>query len=194
MSENRRRWRTVVAVTGSPATGKSRFAMAVVRASSGASLIEINDVVRKKSLFSSKDKEGAMIVKLNPLTKEIKREIAKREGLVLVVGHLAPELGLRYDMAIVLRGKLKVLAGRLKKRGYSKEKIRENLVSEALDYCGIRMAGICTRTYEIGTEGELRKAEEMLCAAAEGRRAQMRKREINSMKELLSLINSGWRI
>lgn len=194
MPENKRGRRIVVAITGSPATGKSRFARMVLRRNKGAHLIEINDIVKKKSLFSSRDKEGAMIVRLNPLRKEMAREVAKRGGLILVVGHLAPEIDLHYDMAIVLRGRLKVLAERLKKRGYSTDKIRENLISEALDYCGVKMAGICAETYEVGTEKELVMAGKAIRDTVMGKPTRIRKREINGMKELLSLINSGWKV
>ena len=39
------------------------------------------------------------------------------------------------DLCIILKANLKVIESRLKKRGYSKAKIRENLDSEIFDVC-----------------------------------------------------------
>jgi broad-specificity NMP kinase len=61
------------------------------------------------------------------------------------VGHLVPEIKIKYDMIIVLRIGLKLLVERLEERGYQKEKIRENIVSESIDYCGIKSMEHCRK-------------------------------------------------
>ncbi len=54
-----------------------------------------------------------------------------RSGDLLVEGHLSHQLSV--DQAVVLRCHPDVLAGRLRQRGWSSRKIRENVEAEALD-------------------------------------------------------------
>ena len=185
--------KVVVAITGSPTVGKSHFAKKLARISKNVHIIEINDVVKKGRFFSSIDKDGVMTVKLAPLKKELKRKIIGLSGIVLVVGHLAPELNVKYDLAIVIRGHLRLLSRRMKARKYNFGKIRDNLVSEALDYCGIRMARLCKDTYEIETKEEIKTAMNFIMNFAKGKSKSMERKEINSMGELLEIINLGWK-
>jgi len=72
-----------------------------------------------------------------------------------IEGHLSHRVDL--DYCIVLRTRPEVLEKRLKKRGYSEEKIRENVEAEAMDVI-LSEAYQRTKVYEIDTtEKTLRK-------------------------------------
>ncbi len=72
----------------------------------------------------------------------------------MVVGHLLQELLINLDMVIVIRSRLKELIARLESRGYNKEKIRENIVSEAIDYCFVGAKERWEQTYSVMDEQE----------------------------------------
>lgn len=183
----------IVAVTGTPGAGKTHLALELAKSIPNSKVLEINDVVNKYGLYSGKDKFGAKIVRLGALAKAMKKEIRKYVGMtVFVTGHLAPEMDLHYAIAIVKREGLEMMAERLEKRGYPKEKIRDNLVSEATDYCGGKMSGLCKETYEVESASDMKRVMKYIAALSEGRRAKRPgKREINKMSDLLKLVKKG---
>ena len=61
--------------------------------------------------------------------------ILKRYKDVILEGHLLCDVKLPLDYLFILRTRPDVLMIRLEQRGYSKEKIDENILAEALDYC-----------------------------------------------------------
>jgi broad-specificity NMP kinase len=175
----------IVAITGTPGTGKSSFARSIAKLVPNSSVIEINDIVHRKRLFSGKDKFGTKIVRLGALNRELSKDYRKRSGVIFVVGHLAPELSLRPRIAIVTRCSLVELVKRLKRRRYPKEKIAENIVSEATDYCGLKMREICEETYEVETQAEMRTVARYIKAISMGEKAS--KPQIKQKRKLMEL-------
>ncbi|MFH0973680.1 MAG: AAA family ATPase [Candidatus Micrarchaeota archaeon] len=124
-------------ITGTPGTGKTAIAKALAKAS-GAKLIQANEIVKRKRLWFNR---AAHEADLGALKTEIIREIkvAKKSGAGFVAeGHLVCEFALPCDECVVLRCEPAALASRLKKRGYPRRKIAENVLCEILDYCLIR--------------------------------------------------------
>lgn len=185
--------RLVVAITGTPGTGKSVLARQLARGARGASVIEINDVVARQRLYSGVDRFGSRIVKLGRLGGALRKEIARRRGLVIVVGHLVPDLRIGQRITVVLRAELVELMKRMKRRGYPKIKIDDNIVSEALDYCGVRAAGRSAETYEVESAGDRKRLVSYILAVYSGKkRAKPRPRSISKMGELLRLVKGGY--
>ncbi len=183
----------VVAVTGTPGAGKSLFAKQLAGKARHARIIEINDIVHRHKLYSSTDMFGAKVVKIGALNAALKKEVRSSSGLVLVVGHLVPELSAGQRITIVLRLDLKRLIMRLHKRNYPKEKIKENVLAEALDYCGIRVAGKCAEVYEAETDRDRRMLMRYILAVYAGtKHARPKIRSISKMGELLKLISEGY--
>jgi adenylate kinase len=181
----------VIAVTGTPASGKTTFAKALAKELK-AQLIEINDVVKEKHLFSHKDRFGTMVVMLPELSTALKDMLQNASGTVVVVGHLAPELNVKYNAAVVVREKLKVIAERERKRGYPLEKIRDNLIAEATDYCGSLMRGKVTDTYEVETESDKKAITEYFKSLTHGRSTMRPKTiEIDKLKEIIDMVKNG---
>jgi adenylate kinase len=124
-----------ILITGVPGTGKTSLARALSE-KSGASLIDINKLVGVLKLYSEVDKEdGAKVARLGDLQKELADAIKAEKGSVVVEGHLGCEMKLPVQRVLVLRCDPKALRLRLSPRRYSPEKVSENAMAEALDYC-----------------------------------------------------------
>jgi len=184
----------IIGVTGTPAAGKSTFAKEILGELPDSEMIELNDIVERFKLFSGTDKTGSRIVRLAELAAKMK-EIIKKSGNnrnLIVVGHLVPEIKLRYDMIVVVRANLKELIKRMEKRNYQKEKIRENIVSESIDYCGVKSMEGCTETYEVESEKERKEILNYIKERDNGKSANKPEaKEISKMSELLELVTDG---
>jgi adenylate kinase len=182
-----------IAVTGTPGAGKSTFAKEISD-DLGITLIEINSIVESYRLFSETDDDGAKIAMIKPLTKKIKQLAGEslKNGAALIVGHLACELGIRYDIAIVVRCQLEILEQRLLDRGYGTEKLKENLMAEALDYCGVAAQERSDEVLELDGSADKDVVIDYLKARIEGKPgAQPKLKQIDRMPELLKFIEAG---
>ncbi len=139
----------IFVITGTPGTGKTTLATALLRRLPGAKLIESNALIKKKRLFSSYSSDGSMVARMKPLESELRRLAAKEKGTLIIEGHLLCDIRVRGATAIVLREHLGVIRKRLISRGYAPEKIRDNLVCEALDYCGFHASENYGRVFEL---------------------------------------------
>lgn len=116
------------AITGVPGTGKTAIAAALAER---AKVIRLNDVARDAGLLSEKDEaRGSFIVDLDALAHAV-NERSVASTLTLVEGHYAHEMDV--DAVILLRCDPLVLNERLRERGWSEPKTRENVEAEALD-------------------------------------------------------------
>ena len=125
----------IVIVTGTPGTGKTKLAKEISR-KSGLKYVDVKEFIRKNKLAFEYDKERkCAVVDEKKLAKELIVLIKKNKNLV-IDSHLSHFIPPKYvDLCIVTTCDLKTLAKRLKKRGYSKQKIRENLDAEIFDTC-----------------------------------------------------------
>jgi len=137
----------LVAITGTPGTGKSTIAKELkkfVEIRKRYEIIELSDFAKKHKCFYGYDKSrNAKIFNL----KKIENLLPKNKSLILVshISHL-----LEPEIAIVLRTKHKVLKKRLSKRFYTK-KTNENVDAEFLNVIGLEARELCKTVYEIDT-------------------------------------------
>lgn len=176
----------IVAVTGTPGTGKSFFARQLSRELRGFALIELNDIVNRYNAFTSRDKWGTKIVDMAKLDKALNNELG-RHGNVILVGHLVPELRVRPSIAVVTRLSLKKLAKRLEARHYSVEKIRDNLICEATDYCGDKMRKKCSRVYESEDERTKQILVRQMLSLLHGAKHKVKGARIDKFNELIAM-------
>ncbi|MBI5228765.1 adenylate kinase family protein [Candidatus Micrarchaeota archaeon] len=120
-------------ITGTPGTGKTSIARELSH-KLGCYLFELNQIAEEKNLFTGETERGSKVVKLAALEKEVLKKTQDVESFV-AEGHLACEFHIPCDAVLVLRANPLLLLKRMKKRGYSPEKIRDNLLCEILDYC-----------------------------------------------------------
>lgn len=109
-------------ITGTPGTGKSSITRALEER--GHRVVHLSDTVGPYILERDEARDTFVIDE-----ERWAAEFPRVEGFV--EGHLAHLLPC--DLVIVLRCRPDVLESRLEKRGYSREKVRENVEAEALD-------------------------------------------------------------
>ncbi|MCD6477047.1 MAG: adenylate kinase family protein [Candidatus Aenigmarchaeota archaeon] len=114
----------IIAITGTPGTGKSSIAKDLAK-KLNYKLIDLNDIIIKQKLYSGYDRKmRSYVVDINKIKN------LKFENNVIIEGHLSHFL--KVDKVIVLRCKPEELEKRLKRRKYSKEKIKQNVESELI--------------------------------------------------------------
>jgi len=122
--KNQKRRRGLIAVTGTPGTGKS-LACSHIRY---PPVIDLNDLIKKNAGKFALDSDRESI-EVSPA--ELRRLIPNIEEKTIVEGHLSHLLN--PEKTIVLRCSPRELGKRLKRRGWSAAKIRENQEAEAVD-------------------------------------------------------------
>jgi len=123
--------RLVVAVSGTPGTGRSVFARTLAK-KLDAQLVDLNALIKKRKIYK-KDADGTLIADPIKVRAGFARLIKSLRGPVVVEGLLVHFLQPKYiSHVVVLRTKPSVLEKRLRKRGYSLKKIKDNVESEAL--------------------------------------------------------------
>ncbi len=111
-----------VAVTGTPGTGKTS---AVELVATELEKVHLNDLIREEGLHQGEDPDrGSLYADMDALAERIPAE-------ALVESHLAHNFAA--DRVVVLRCHPETLEARLRERGESDAKARENAESEALD-------------------------------------------------------------
>jgi adenylate kinase len=127
--------RRVIVIAGVPGAGKTTVAGALAERL-GCPVIRVSELAKKEGTLSGRDRERETdIVDLPRLRERVAVAVSAKEGQIIVEGHYA------YDVvpielvshAIVLRRAPWVLKVELRERGYSDEKIRENVEAELLD-------------------------------------------------------------
>jgi len=113
-----------VAVTGTPGTGKSTATELV---ETELQPVHLNDRIEPEGLYEERDEQrDSLVVDLDA----IREFLADRED-VLIDSHLAHHVDV--DRVVVLRCAPEELHRRLRDRGETRAKARENAESEALD-------------------------------------------------------------
>jgi adenylate kinase len=132
----------IVALTGTPGTGKSEVAEILKKRYRVESVSEL----AKKFDCILGEEEGSKIVDIEKLAEKIDFG----DELVILEGHLSHYLN--PDIVIVLRCNPLMLKKRLEERGWSKEKALENVEAEIVDAILVEALGckVC-KVYEVDT-------------------------------------------
>ena len=116
----------LIAVTGTPGTGKSSACASLERR--GYAIVDLDEVARREGLIGGRDEmRGSDEVDVDVLRERL-RVPAK---VAFLKGHYSHRMDV--NVAVVLRCKPTVLRARLEARGWPPEKVRENVESEAID-------------------------------------------------------------
>ncbi len=111
----------IIALTGTPGVGKHTVASYLAK-QTGYKIIDLNLLLRKKHI------KEISISQLNKIVSPLIEEDS------IIVSHMAHLLkSNKIDLFVVLRCNPIILIKRLKKRGYSSSKIRDNVIFEILD-------------------------------------------------------------
>lgn len=116
-----------VAVTGTPGTGKTTATTILAEHLDSHDVVHLNEVIDAESLYTDVDDErDSVIADLDALEAHV-----SGRADVVIDSHLAHHLDA--DRVVVLRCAPETLEDRLRERGESAAKARENAESEALD-------------------------------------------------------------
>ncbi|MBI4173250.1 MAG: adenylate kinase family protein [Candidatus Aenigmarchaeota archaeon] len=119
----------ILAITGTPGAGKTAVGKELAKLL-GWKFVELNRIAESKQLYSGYDHaRKCWIVDL----KKLQKFAAGLAGNAIMESHYAHEL--QADAIVVLRCKPKQLIARLRKRGWSKQKIAENVEAEIMEIC-----------------------------------------------------------
>ena len=123
-----------IAITGTPGTGKSTVGK-ILSERLGIPVYDLSKLIKEKGFFTEFDeKRDAYVVDTEKLREFFRdKESYIAEGLV---AHYVPA-----DLIVILRAKPEVVVERLRPRGYSEEKLKENAEAE-------RLAVIATEVFE----------------------------------------------
>lgn len=127
--------RRVVVIAGVPGVGKSTVAGAVAERL-GCPVIGVSELAVKEGALLGRDEDrDTDIVDLPRLKEIIAEAVSATEGPIIVEGHYAYDV-VPSDLvshALILRRAPWILKEELRERGYSNEKISENVEAELLD-------------------------------------------------------------
>lgn len=133
-----------IALTGTPGTGKTTVAALLPYG-----VIDINALVKAGLNLGIDPERGCLNADMDALARCL--EEMDPEKTSILEGHFSHHFA---DWCIVLRLAPNELRKRLEARGYSREKIRENLEAEALDVILVEATELCSRVDEIDTTGK----------------------------------------
>jgi adenylate kinase len=150
-----------IALTGTPGTGKTTISN-VLRDDFGLNVVDLSDVIRSCRYYIGWDENrGCDVVDLEAL-----RAHPFSDGLVLE-GHMSHHL--QVDLVIVLRTNPAVLRRRLQKKGFSENKIRENVEAEILDLILIEALGLHgENVYELESTGTSSESAQLVWEITQG--------------------------
>ena len=142
----------LIGLTGTPGTGKTSVSKFLERKRHWK-IIHLNEMIKEEHLYTEIDVErDAVIADMGLVRKRLEEIIGGKENEVIVLeSHLAHYIA---DIVIILRVCPPELERRLKARGYSEEKIRENIEAEALDVILVEAFEWCEKVFEINTTGK----------------------------------------
>jgi adenylate kinase len=119
----------LIAITGTPGVGKTSVSAELRRR--GYEVVDANEHLRAHGLLTEKDvPRDTFNVDMDAFNDSLE-EYRRKDGIVFIDSHLSH--GTDCSRIIVLRCRPSVLADRLRKRGYSEAKVRENVQAEVLD-------------------------------------------------------------
>ncbi len=137
----------IIAVTGTPGVGKTTVSKLLAERLKYR-YVNLRDYAFEKGLGEMKGDELELDV--DELAEKFARDFEGED--VIVEGHLAHYMPA--DIVVVLRAHPKLVAERLKARGYSKEKLGENVEAELVDVILVEAIEENENVIEVDTTGK----------------------------------------
>jgi len=141
----------IISISGTPGTGKTDVAKALAKRL-GWGLVELNKLAEQKGLYSGYDKgRKCKIVDIDRVKREIEKMAKTKKNMVLE-SHYAHDMPC--DVAVILRTNPAELRKRLVGRGWTRQKIEENIEAEIMEVCKSEALELGRQVLEIDTTGK----------------------------------------
>ncbi len=126
----------IILITGVPGTGKSAVSIKLKKNLKNSVILTSESL--KKAIIGYDKKRKCKIIDVKIYSKELSKFMKKYHWDYIIIESLfAGKIKNKNVITcFVLRTNEKELIKRLKKRGYSQEKIKENVEAELCNYCG----------------------------------------------------------
>jgi adenylate kinase len=134
----------LIAITGTPGTGKSSACGVLERR--GYLVVDLDQVARKEGLVVGRDQSRES----DEIDVDALRELLNVPAKVAILKAHYSHL-MDVNVTVVLRCRPSVLQKRLEARGWSPEKVRENLETEAIDLITQEAVARVPFVYEVDT-------------------------------------------
>lgn len=125
---------TVIIISGTPGVGKHSIAESLSTLMEDVAIIDLNKIIISKNLLIPSIKKDN-VVDIDRAFNYFKAQISSANNSnVLIIGHMAPYVidPLLVDVVVILRRSPYELKQVYEQRSYSKNKIKDNLISEIL--------------------------------------------------------------
>ncbi len=142
----------LIGLTGTPGTGKTSVS-SFLEEKRNWKVIHLNDLIKEKHLYTEIDEKRDSVIADMELIREYLKEAVEggEKEVTILESHLSHYIA---DIVIVLRVYPPELEMRLRTRGYSEEKIKENFEAEALDVILVEAFDWCKKVFEVNTTGK----------------------------------------
>ncbi|CAD5244093.1 putative adenylate kinase [Thermococcus camini] len=137
----------IIAVTGTPGVGKTTVSK-LLSEKLGYEYVSVKDFAFERGIGEMVGEE--LEIDVDELAEAMSREFHGRD--VVIDGHLSHFVPA--DVVIVLRANPKLVVGRLMERGYSREKLAENVEAELVDVILVEALEENENVLEIDTTGK----------------------------------------
>lgn len=118
----------IISISGTPCTGKTAVAKILAK-KVGANLLSINKLLHELN-FTWDPERKTKVVDIKVLQRIINKKLTRKK-INIIEGHLAHLLGA--GIIVILRCNPVELQKRMRKKGWGKEKVAENMQAEILD-------------------------------------------------------------
>jgi adenylate kinase len=122
-----------IIVTGSPGVGKTSVSKELGKRLKCLVFNE-KQFALEKGIGKWDEEQDELIIPLGEFSEAIEG-LFQREKNAIVEGHLLCEIRLKPDFVVLIRLGPELLESRLEARGYSAEKVQDNVFCEGIDYC-----------------------------------------------------------
>jgi adenylate kinase len=126
----------ILVVTGTPGSGKTTVSRLMAKSLNGIHMDCGRLALREGLIHRYDPATGSYVVDSQGLSRRLHKILKYMQKDVILEGHVIPSIpGFAPSRVFVLRCHPNLLITRLKRRGYSRRKIAENIAAEILDSC-----------------------------------------------------------
>jgi len=131
----------MLAITGTPGAGKTTVAEILKRR--GYRVAHLNEIAEQYGCLFEED--GDLLIDVEMLSEKFDRS---EFNFDFVEGHLSHHIA---EKCVVLRCNPVVLRKRMESKGWSEDKILENIEAEIIDYILVEALQVCKEVHEVDT-------------------------------------------